>query len=88
MIAHLNNIKRVDYKVNLTGSTYFTSGSIIGNSIFAKNGNNYSLNVNLTKSDNSSFNFKTSGTYNVTITYYTDEAGNNKVYSSTFSILV
>ena len=85
---NLNNIKRVDYKVNLTGSTYFTSGSILGNSIFAKNGNNYSLNVNLTKSANSSFNFKTSGTYNVTITYYTDEAGNNKVYSSTFSILV
>ena len=85
---NLNNIKRVDYKVTLRGSTTSTSGSLSGDSIFAKKGNNYSLLVDLSNSNNSNFDFKTSGTYNVAITYYTDENGKNKIYSSTFSILV
>ena len=85
---NLNNIKRVDYKVTLRGSTISTSGSLSGDSIFAKKGNNYSLVVDLSNSNNSNFDFKTSGTYNVAITYYTDEDGKNKIHSSTFSILV
>ena len=83
---NLNKIKRVDYKVTLSGTS--TSGYLSGDSIFAKKGNNsnnYSLVVDLS---NSNFDFKTSGTYIVAITYYTDVDGKNKIYSSTFSILV
>ncbi len=83
---NLNNIKKVDYKVTLRGSTTSITGSLSGDSIFTKKGNNYSLVVDLS---NSNFDFKTSGTYNVAITYYTiDENGEKKIHSNTFSILV
>ncbi len=85
---NLSHIKRVDYKVNLRGSSYSTSGNVTGNSIFTKSGDNYILSVNLTSSENSTFDFSTKGTYTVSITYYTDTDGTEKVHSSTFSIIV
>ena len=88
---NLNKIKRVDYKVALLGSTNSASGSLTG-SIFTQSGNNYVLNVDFKESysDNKNFKFEkvSSGTatYNISITYYGDSG--EKIYSSTFSILV
>ena len=89
---NINDIKRVDYKVNLKGSTNSTSGEIVVSdtrkAIFTASGNNYYLLVDFARSSNNTFTFSNSGTYNISVTYYKDVAGTQKIHSSTFSILV
>ena len=84
--TNLNDIKRVDYKVNLKGSFDSTSGEIVvsntNKAIFTASGGLYYLLVDFKDSYNSGFDFSAKGTYNITVTYYTDEAGNEKIHSS------
>lgn len=89
--TNINDIKRVDYRVTLKGSSNSASGEFVAKSnsaIFTVSNGVYYLLFDLKNSNNAKFNFSTVGTYNISVTYYTDTAGKEKIHSSTHSIIV
>ena len=87
---YLESVKCISFTSRLLGTNTAISGTLSDNSLFTKSGSNYSLLIGNSSSNNFNLNFATKGTYNITMTYYTNLSCSNdsKVNSHTSVIVV